>query len=67
MKMRALGAFRRKQNANENDDHVKVYVSNHGSLYVNGNELARSATWRAKVKELIDADLTGRNRQECDA
>jgi hypothetical protein len=63
---RVFDALRRKQNGSENYDHVKVYVSRNGSLYVKGHELAHSAAWRAKVKELIDADLTGRNKKECD-
>jgi len=63
---KVLHAIRGKPSANEDDDRVKVYVSRNGSLYVKGYELAHSASWRAKVKELIDADLTGRNKQEGD-
>ena len=57
-----LEAMRGKQNASENNDRVKVHVRQNGSLYVKGRELAQSAAWRAKVKELIDADLAGRKK-----
>ena len=63
---KVMSAFRRSQNASEDEERVKVYVSRDGSMYVKGRELARNAAWRAKVKELIDADLTGRNRPERD-
>ena len=62
---KVFDVLRRKQDTSENDD-VKVYVTPNGSLYVKGHELAHNAAWRAKVKELIDADLTGRNKQERD-
>lgn len=41
-------------------DRFKVYVSDQGSLRVYGSDLIRSAAWRAKVKALVDANLTGR-------
>ena len=60
---KVLRAIRRRQNASENNgDRIKVYVSSNGSLRVKGHELAQNAEWRAKVKQLIDADLTGRNK-----
>ena len=58
-----LDSIRGKPDANEGGDDVKVYVSSNGSLYVKAHELAHSRAWRAKVKKLRDADLTGRNRQ----
>lgn len=61
---KVLDTIRRKQHASDNDDHVKVYVSRNGSLHVKGHELAQNAAWRAKVKELLDADLTGKNKPE---
>ena len=39
---------------------IKVYVSNGGSLRVRGDELIRNPLWRAKLKELMDANLTRR-------
>lgn len=63
---KVMGVLRRNQNTSENDKHIKVYVSHNGSVYVKGHELAHNAAWKAKVKELIDADLTGRNRLERD-
>ena len=64
---KVFDVLRRKQDTSENDDvNVKVYVTPNGGLYVKGHELAHNAAWRAKVKELIDADLTGRNKQERD-
>ena len=59
---KVLRAIRRRPNAIQNNDRVKIYVSRNGSLHVKGRELAQNAAWRAKVKELIDADLTGRNK-----
>ena len=61
-----LENIRRMQNASEDEDHVKVYVTRNGGLRVKGHELAQNAAWRAKVQEMIDADLTGKNRQERD-
>ena len=63
---KVLGALHLKPNSSKNDDRVKVYVSNNGGLYVKGHELADNAAWRAKVKALIDADLTGRGKRESD-
>ena len=63
MTTKLLRAIRRRLNASKNnDDKVKVYVTSNGSLYVKGRELAQNAAWREKVKQLIDADLTGRNK-----
>ena len=64
-------ALRRNQNDSESDksinkEPIKVYVSHNGSVYVKGDELAQNTAWKAKVKELIDADLTGRNVLERD-
>ena len=59
-----LNAIRRKRTTSENQDQIKVYVTNGGRLYVKGNELAQSPAWRAKVKGLIDADLTGQQERE---
>ena len=59
---KALRAIRRRHSADK-DGKVKVYVTLSGSLHVRGHELAKNAAWRAKVKQLIYADLTGRNKQ----
>ena len=69
---RVKNALRRNQTDSENDEPtsaepIKVYVSHNGGVYVKGHELAQNTAWRAKVKELIDADLTGRNVQERDS
>ena len=71
MLTRVKNALRRNQNDGENDEPtntepIKVYVSHNGSVYVKGRELAQNTAWKAKVKELMDADLTGRNEQERD-
>lgn len=64
---KVFDVLRRKQETSKNADvNVKVYVTPNGSLYVKGHDLAHNAAWRAKVKELIDADLTGRNKPERD-
>ena len=60
---KVLDALHLRPTASKDSDHVKVHVSGNGSLYVKGHELAQSRAWRKKVNELIDADLTGRNRQ----
>lgn len=53
-----------KPRANESDSPVKVHVSNSGSLHIDERELVRNPVWRRKAKELIDADLTGRNKKD---
>ena len=64
---KVFDVLRRKQDTGESEDvDVKVYVTPNGSLYIKGHELAHNAAWRAKVNELIDADLTGRNKLERD-
>ena len=60
---KVIGTLRRSKSSNK-EEQVRVYVSRDGSVYVKGRELAHNAAWRAKVKKLIDADLTGRNKQE---
>ena len=40
------------------DTRIKVYVSNGGSLSVRCDELIHNPLWRAKLKELMDGDLT---------
>ena len=42
---------------------IKVYVSNGGSISVRVSELMRNPYWRAKLKELMDADLTNVQRR----
>ena len=60
--VKVLNAIRRQPKDSE-DDRPRVYVSRNGSLYVKGDELIRSAWWRKKVMDLIDADLMGRTKQ----
>ena len=67
MLTKVFDVLRRKQTTSGDDDvNIKVYVSPNGSLHVKGHELAHNAAWRAKVKQLIDADLTGRGKKESD-
>ena len=60
---KVFGALRRKRNDKDEDAPVRVYVRHNGSLYIKGNELARNAAWRKKVKNMREADLTGRNKK----
>lgn len=56
--------FQRIKASKQNEvDRPKVYVRRNGSLYVKGQELAKSAAWREKVGRLADADLTGRQNK----
>lgn len=61
---KVLEALHLRPNASKDSARVKVHVSANGSLRIKGRELAQSSTWRKEVDKLIDADLTGRNRQE---
>ena len=62
--MKVLEVLHLKPRANESDSPVKMHVSNSGSLHIDERELVRNPVWRRKAKELIDADLTGRNKKD---
>lgn len=64
MIMKVLEVLHLKPRANENDRPVKVHVSNSGTLHIDERELVRNPVFRRKVKELMDADLAGRNKQD---
>ena len=59
-----LEALHLKPSAGKNDGPIKVHVSNSGSLHIDEREMFQNPVWRQRAKELIDADLTGRNKQD---
>ena len=45
-----------------NESRVRIYLTDGGNMYVRGEDLAQNPAWREKVRQLIAADLTGKNQ-----